>query len=297
MDATEQLRRLGFGEYESKAYVALLRHDGMNGYELARAAGVPRPNVYGVLQRLEDRGAVLRAETPAGARYSALPPEELLRQLDTQFQDALSGAGASLAGIRSDEEGDYVWNISGYSQAIHSARGLLESARQQALIAIRAPEAQALSTTLSKTGSEGIQLTILCLQGCPVECGHCGGRVHRYPVQIDEERRWMVMVVDGIEMLAAEIRPAGTTWAVRSRQPLLVDMASWYVQQTIAHSALLSDLKARRVTETLSVDTLALLESEGTGGAGSKFTHYMRRLVRPEATGSSSASASREDGE
>src|SRR5512133_4190632 len=99
MDPVEQLRRLGFGDYESRAYLALLQHQALNGYELAKAAGVPRPNIYGVLQKLEDRGAVLRADTPTGPRYSALPPVELLQGLGSRFQDALAEAEGSLAAV------------------------------------------------------------------------------------------------------------------------------------------------------------------------------------------------------
>ena len=50
----ELLQKLGFGEYEARAYVALLQNRPLNGYELAKASGLPRANVYSVLQKLED---------------------------------------------------------------------------------------------------------------------------------------------------------------------------------------------------------------------------------------------------
>ena len=80
-DAISLLRQLGFGEYEAKAYAALLQRHPLNGYELARASGIPRANVYAVLERLEERGAVLRVETPEGTRYSPVPPDELTQGL------------------------------------------------------------------------------------------------------------------------------------------------------------------------------------------------------------------------
>ncbi len=278
MDAIEHLQRLGFGEYESKAYVALLQRGALNGYELAKAAGLPRPNIYGVLQKLEERGAVLRADTPVGPRYSALPATELLQRLDTRFQDALAEAGASLATVGHVPEIDYAWNVGGYSQALEHAKALLGSAREQALVAIRPTEAQALSTTLHEAQVQGAKFTTLCLQGCPEECGHCRGRVHRYPVETDEKTRWLVIVADGLEMLAAEIGPNERTWAVRSRQRLLVEMASWYVRQTISQGAVLSDLRGKE-EEALSAETLALLRAQEARGSGLKFTGYIRRLL------------------
>ena len=74
----EVLQALGFGEYEARAYVALLKHSPLNGYELAKDSGLPRANVYSVLGRLEERGAVVRLDTPSGTRYSAIPPSELM---------------------------------------------------------------------------------------------------------------------------------------------------------------------------------------------------------------------------
>lgn len=50
------VQRLGFGGHEARAYLALLPCAQMTGYELARALGVPRANVYDVLPRLEERG-------------------------------------------------------------------------------------------------------------------------------------------------------------------------------------------------------------------------------------------------
>jgi len=55
-DITALLQQLGFSEYEARAYLALLQRNPLNGYELAKVSGLPRANVYAVLQKLEDRG-------------------------------------------------------------------------------------------------------------------------------------------------------------------------------------------------------------------------------------------------
>src|SRR5262245_66664186 len=59
-DAAALLQELGFSEYEARAYVALLQRSPLNGYELAKASGLPRANGYSVLRTLEDRGAGVR---------------------------------------------------------------------------------------------------------------------------------------------------------------------------------------------------------------------------------------------
>ena len=69
-DITALLQQLGFSEYEARAYLALLQRNPLNGYELAKVSGLPRANVYAVLQKLEERGAVVRLDMPSGARYA-----------------------------------------------------------------------------------------------------------------------------------------------------------------------------------------------------------------------------------
>lgn len=68
-DAATLLQQLGFGDYEARAYVALLQRSPLNGYELAKSSGIPRANIYAVLQKLEERNAVVRLDTPTGSRY------------------------------------------------------------------------------------------------------------------------------------------------------------------------------------------------------------------------------------
>jgi sugar-specific transcriptional regulator TrmB len=96
MDAASLLQKLGFSEYEARAYVALLQRSPLNGYELAKASGIPRPNIYAILQKLEERNAIVRLETATGTRYVPVAPEKLTQQISTQFGDVLSAAQSSL---------------------------------------------------------------------------------------------------------------------------------------------------------------------------------------------------------
>ena len=90
------LRGLGFSEYEARAYVALLQHSPLNGYELAKASGVPRADIYSVLQKLEDRGAIVRLDTEAGTRYAPVPARDVIQRIDDRFRETLDAAGRSL---------------------------------------------------------------------------------------------------------------------------------------------------------------------------------------------------------
>src|SRR2546421_316179 len=79
-DVTELLQQLGFSEYEARAYLALLQRNPLNGYELAKVSGLPRANIYAVLQKLEERGAAVRLDLPNSTRYAPIAPSELIQR-------------------------------------------------------------------------------------------------------------------------------------------------------------------------------------------------------------------------
>src|SRR5215208_5851110 len=84
------LQELGFSEYEARAYMALLQRNPLNGYELAKVSGLPRANIYTVIQKLEHRGAVVRLDTPGGVRYAPVDPGELTERIARRFEHVLT---------------------------------------------------------------------------------------------------------------------------------------------------------------------------------------------------------------
>src|ERR1051325_3325949 len=95
-DLTALLLQLGFSDYEARAYLALLQRNPLNGYELAKVSGLPRANIYAVLQKLEERGAAVRLDVPNGTRYAPIAPNELTKRVATRFQDTLSAVQQAL---------------------------------------------------------------------------------------------------------------------------------------------------------------------------------------------------------
>lgn len=279
-NADTLLQQLGFGEYEARAYVALLKRNPLNGYELAKASGLPRANVYAVLQKLEERGAIVRLDTHTGSRYTPVPPEDLIQGLRRRFQDSLEAVRRSLNEVSSPVEHEYVWNARGYPVILEHAHALLDSTREHMLIAIWPEEARALVETVSHARERGIEVTTLCLAGCPEECGNCRGRIFRYQVAPDHRTRWLILVPDGAEMLAGEIGPADQAQAIRTRQRILVELTAWYIRHSIALATVMNDL-GDRLDELLGQETQAVLAAIGPGGPKSEggWLGHMRRLV------------------
>jgi sugar-specific transcriptional regulator TrmB len=244
-DIIGQLEQLGFSQYEAQAYLALLRENPVNGYQLANNSGIPRANIYLVLQRLEERGAILRLTLPDGVRYIPLPAQELISDLKRHYQEIFEATSQSLSEETPASRQEFTLNFHGYPTLVDHARRMLERAQRELVLIVWPDEAFHLAGPLRKAAERGVQLMTLCLNGCRQACPACQGDIFRYPIAETAGSRWLVMVADQVEMLAGEIIPGQDAMAVLTRQKMLVSLAAGYIQNTLALARILSGLGNR----------------------------------------------------
>lgn len=269
--------RLGFSEYEARAYVALIKKSPLNGYELAREAGIPRANIYSVLERLEQRRAVLRLETPNATRYAAVPPEELMRRLRADFANLTTAITRQLEDVGKAVDFADVWNARGYQALLDQARTALTTAQGSLLIAIAPPEAKLLAEDLRAASDRGVDITTLCVAACASECGGCVGSVYRYHVLPEEHIRWFVAVTDNAEVVCGEVTSDDNASLIRTRHELIVELASAYIRQSIGLATITEDL-GERFDDLISPRTQTVLQRLGPVGNGG-FLAYLHRLL------------------
>jgi len=70
----EKLRKLGLSPYESKCYLALVKHGNLLGKEIAEKSGVPPTSIYRNLETLQKRGLVQVVQKEPLV-YQAVEPE------------------------------------------------------------------------------------------------------------------------------------------------------------------------------------------------------------------------------
>ncbi|MDE2108833.1 MAG: hypothetical protein KGJ20_06465 [Gammaproteobacteria bacterium] len=278
MDTHVLLQELGFSEYEAKAYVSLLGTDTRNGYEVAKASGLPRANVYSVLEKLVQRGAARRYETREGTRYAATPPERLVQRLEETHRRTLAAVRDNLAALAQAPHVTPIFNLQGYEELIEQAHADIDAARNTLLVAIQPPEAAALAEALRSARERGVIITTLCMQGCAAECGGCQGDVHRYALAPGENLRWFMLVTDDRHMLAGEIA-ATDALAVATDQRLIVELAASYISQSLALATVAGDL-GERFQGLLSERALKVLDALHPGDG---FIARLKRITRAEA--------------
>jgi len=269
----DQLQQLGFSEYETKTYVALLQQHPLNGYALAKRSGVPRANIYAVLQKLEERGAVIPVTVAEGVVYSPIAPDDLISRLGSHLNEVLTSAQHELKALATPIEQTYVQNVQGSDQLLDHARELINTSCHRLLIALWQPEAHILAESLSHTQARGVAINILCCQACPQECGGCQVNIYLYRVTPDQQAHGLIDIQDDAEMLVGTTGITAT--AIRTRQAGLIEMTAWYLRHSITLAAILADMGGT-LESTLRPQTRQLLYGIGQG---SSWLEYIRRLV------------------
>jgi predicted transcriptional regulator len=273
----EGLIQLGFTEYEAKAYITLLQHDPLNGYELARESKLPRANIYAVLDKLESRGAIIRLETPTGTRFAPIPPNDLTRRLNRQLQASLSEVEQSLGTLTQPVDYENIWNVRGYAALLDHAQSLIDGATRTLLIALSPQESLPFRKSIEAAEARGIEIDTLCLHVCEPDCGRCRGRLYRYHLAPEDNNRWLIIIRDGEELLTSQISSAEDAQTVLTRQHLLVDLASGYIRRSIALAVLLGDLRTQP-DSLLTPEARAALQAVDPTQTEGSWLEHLRRL-------------------
>ena len=136
----EQLRSLGLTEYESRAYIALLKYGVLGGKEASRHSLVPYSAVHFVLQQLAQKNfAVVVSRKPM--RFRAIKPEIALnawiKEKNSELVELKESAISEFAKLERssiDEEEEKVEISAGKEQRFANAVELTNSAKKEKLI-------------------------------------------------------------------------------------------------------------------------------------------------------------------
>lgn len=77
-----KLRLLGFTEYESRVFLAVLKGNLLSASEIADDAGIRRTDVYNILKSFVDKGFVNEIETNSVLKYEMIEPDIIFDKLE-----------------------------------------------------------------------------------------------------------------------------------------------------------------------------------------------------------------------
>jgi len=155
-----RLQGLGFSEYESRAYVALLQKNPVTGYELSKLSGVPRSMIYEVLGKLTARGAALSLPAKGTTLYAPVSYSELLDRMQREHQDLIRRTREDLASLSTGSELDVVWNIKGADNIVAKAQEMIRQAQTSLHLALLPATFALLEPALGESVTSGVQVVL-----------------------------------------------------------------------------------------------------------------------------------------
>lgn len=166
-DAVDALKRLGLTTYEARVFVALQKLGTGTASEVAAITDVPRSQVYGAADGLEDQGLVdVQQSNPT--RYRPVDVEEardrLYRQLRSESDaafDYLESVHAEYGG--SDEERASIWTVHGKSDVASRTAELLKTTEDHVMYGTDDVDylEPSVRDALTEAASSGVNVTVV----------------------------------------------------------------------------------------------------------------------------------------
>ncbi len=246
-DLQSQLQKLGFSEYEAKAYIALLGKSPVSGYELAKQSGVPRSMIYEVAGKLTARGAAMSLHSGSVTRYAPVPPEDFLDQLQQEQEDLFGRLRENLSSLAAAPlpDLDYVWNIEGNENILARASEMIDQAQKQIYLALLPVTFPALETALIRAVERGVRTVIyttdeINLPGSEIAVAHVSEETLGQASGLG-----LILVIDGQEVLIGERLDGAQARASWTGSSLLVFIAEHHLRTDLYLPEILSHLGSK----------------------------------------------------
>src|SRR5579884_3499424 len=216
MDVVDGLTALGFSSHEARVYVALLQRPSATGYELAKAAGIPRANVYQVLSGLLSKNAIqLASDNPA--RYVAHTPADVLGRIKRETTARCDALTTDLAALAPAPEAAAFWTLRGRGAIVERVTALVAEATNRIAICLWADDLAWLGGPLREAQHSGCHVVVNLFGHGDVE----SGEVYRHedPAKVVGGHLLTLAVDSSAAIVAALDEPCG---AVYTQHPALV---------------------------------------------------------------------------
>jgi HTH-type transcriptional regulator, sugar sensing transcriptional regulator len=204
-DMLTRLSALGFGKYEAKAYISLLRANPATAYEIARSAGIPTSKVYEALNRMIEKGIIASLDEEKKRRYVPIAARELLARHKASTITLIESLSKDLSEIHGAYGASYIWNIKGHDYLIEKTQRMIAEAQKTILLSVWKDDFTQLEPALRKASKRKVRIAVIHFGTVRSNLKH----IFSHPIEdtLYEEKggRVMAVVVDSREVLIGTI--------------------------------------------------------------------------------------------
>lgn len=257
-DIVESLCKLGFTNYEARAYITLLRAGTGTGYSIAKKSGIPSSKIYQVLLSLAQKGAVI-GDGAENNNYSAVAPDAVLNEIKSGIDGEISALEPALALLRCEPAEVNARVINNYEEAVALIKTVVASTEKKLLLTAWSSDLEKLRPALETVAARA-GVFILCYE----EFKFSGGTVfeHRRPDLVRKEipGRLLLAVADNREAVICFFHESGQTECISTSSRGITRIIADHIIHDISLNKLMATLpeQIREATEK-ELTTLRLM--------------------------------------
>jgi sugar-specific transcriptional regulator TrmB len=165
IETTSKLRDLGFSQYETLCYLALVANHPSNGSQLSKLSGIARSRIYDVLRNMSRKGLVQEIRD---GQYVPIPPDELIKRLRNQFESNISMLEEQFRDVANKSTYEYIWAIFGYQQVIKRAIGMIKASQKELYVRLFPETAKHLDKHLHDASKRGVHIRYIAMGKIPL---------------------------------------------------------------------------------------------------------------------------------
>ncbi|WP_046176050.1 TrmB family transcriptional regulator [Domibacillus indicus] len=196
-----KMQSVGFNQYESKAYITLVKLGTSTAYQISKESGIPRARVYDVLKSLSAQGMVIQEAINNSIMYSPLPVDVFLSSIQSRWEKTYTSIHESLKKLEAvqPEPDNRVASVQGQESILAFCETLLKRAERKVIVSLWSDMYKMLEPVLKETAHRCKMKGIVFQVNNPV----AGLDQHRQTSFVEGigQNKWFILSIDSREML------------------------------------------------------------------------------------------------
>lgn len=221
-ELVEKLVQLGFSSYEARAYISLLKHHPVTGYELAKSSGIPPSKIYEVIAKLLSRSII----SPLSGKPTKYIPQDnrvFLKNLRSNFAERISYLEKYLPKL-GEIDVDYVWNVNDMNDFITMVKDMIRSAKDTLILLGWDSELREILNDLKKSKIKE-KIAIIQFGNMKIDIGVVYNHGIEKVLEREKGGRMFSLVADNSSLLQGIISENKRVRGIYTSHPSLVEMA------------------------------------------------------------------------
>ncbi|MCG8516268.1 MAG: hypothetical protein MI740_19240 [Halanaerobiales bacterium] len=200
-----ELKKIGFSDYEARTYITLLEYGDLNGYEVAKHSGIPKPNAYSTLNNLVQKGQAYRIDEES-IRYSARNFEEIAEQLERDLKETIKKIKTLLPEMVVSK--DRYLTIEGSSKILDKMQQVINKAESSLHFDLWLEDFEKVKEDLFAASARGIKIILIIIGIITDEGVFKIGEVYEHERVIQNKGQFLrnfTLIADGNKTMTGEI--------------------------------------------------------------------------------------------